>query len=120
MLVQFSFSNFKCFKEENVINLISSKGKNHQKYPVETPFRYSVLNTLSVYGANASGKSNLFDAFKFMKVVICPPKRDKKIHLFDYWQTQYDPFRLDTDSKDKTSFFEAVFVLNSIQYRYGF
>ena len=120
MLVQFSFSNFKCFKEENVINLISSKGKNHQKYSVETPFRYSVLKTLSVYGANASGKSKLFDAFKFMKVVICPPKRNNKIPVFDYWQTKYDPFRLDTDSKDKTSFFETVFVLNNIQYRYGF
>jgi AAA15 family ATPase/GTPase len=55
-----------------------------------------------------------------MKVVICPPKRDKKIPVFDYWQTKYDPFRLDTDSKEKTSFFEAIFVLNSIQYRYGF
>lgn len=120
MLVQFSFSNFKCFKDENVINLISSGGKNHQRYSVKTPFKYSILKTLSVYGANASGKSKLFDAFKFMKVVICPPKRDKKLPVFDYWQTKYDPFRLDTKSKDKTSFFEAVFVLNSIQYRYGF
>lgn len=120
MLVQFSFSNFKCFKDENVLNLISSGGKNYQKYSVKTPFKYSILKTLSVYGANASGKSKLFDAFKFMKVVICPPKRDKKIPVFDYWQTKYDPFRLDTDSKEKTSFFEAIFVLNSIQYRYGF
>jgi len=120
MLVQFSFSNFKCFKDENVVNLISSKGKNYKRYSYETSFKYSVLKTLSIYGANASGKTKLFEAFKFMKYVICPPKRNNTIPIFDFWQTKYDPFRLVLQSDNNSSFFEAVFIIGDIQYRYGF
>ncbi len=75
---------------------------------------------MAIYGANASGKSKLFEAFKFMQCVICPPKREGKIPIFDYWQTEYDPFRLDTESAQNDSFFEAIFVLDNVQYRYGF
>ncbi len=120
MLVQFSFSNYKCFKDENCLSLVTSSGRKRAIYAIKTSFKYSVLRTLPIYGANASGKSKIFDAFKFMKCVICPPKRENKIPIFDFWQTQYVPFRLDTESQNKDSFFECVFILNDIQYRYGF
>lgn len=120
MLVQFSFGNYKCFKDENCLSILAPGGKAYSNYSIKTPFRYSVLRTMPIYGANASGKSNVLEAFKFMKCVICPPKRTGKIPVFDYWQTQYDSFRLDTESKNKDSFFECIFILNNIQYRYGF
>ena len=120
MLVQFSFGNYKCFKDENCLSILAPGGKAYSNYSIKTPFRYSVLKAVPIYGANASGKSNVLEAFRFMKCVICPPMRKGKIPVFDYWQTQYDPFRLDTDSKNKDSFFECIFILNNIQYRYGF
>lgn len=120
MLVQFSFGNYKCFKDENCLSILAPGGKAYSNYSIKTPFRYSVLKTVPIYGANASGKSKVLEAFKFMKCVICPPMRKGKIPVFDYWQTKYDPFRLDTESHKKDSFFECVFILNDIQYRYGF
>ena len=120
MLVQFSFGNYKCFKDENCLSILAPGGKAYSNYSIKTPFRYSVVKTVPIYGANASGKSKVLEAFKFMKCVICPPMRKGKIPVFDYWQTKYDPFRLDTDSKNKDSFFECIFILNNIQYRYGF
>ena len=120
MLVQFSFGNYKCFKDENCLSILAPGGKAYSNYSIKTPFRYSVLKTVPIYGANASGKSKVLEAFKFMKCVICPPMRKGKIPVFDYWQTKYDPFRLDTESYKKDSFFECIFILNDIQYRYGF
>ena len=78
-----------------------------------------MLKTTAVYGANASGKSKLFDAIAFLRSVVYPPRNANKIPVFDFWKGLYDPFRLSTKSTEETSFFETVFILNDIQYRYG-
>ena len=119
MLVQFSFNNFKCFKDEVVLNLTGPKSLVNNNYAVKSAHNYSVLRTAAVYGANASGKTKLFSAFEFLKVFISPPKRANKIPVLDYWMTQYDSFRMNTYSSKQTSFFEAVFIIDGIQYRYG-
>ena len=75
MLVQFSFGNYKCFKDENCLSILAPGGKAYSNYSIKTPFRYSVVKTVPIYGANASGKSKVLEAFKFMKCVICPPMR---------------------------------------------
>jgi len=120
MLVQFTFNNYKCFKDETTINMVASGSLKKSYYAHSTGLNYSLLKSLVFYGANASGKTKLFDAFDFMRCVICPPKRDGKIPVFDFWQTKYDAFRLNTYSEKQESMFELVFVLNGIQYRYGF
>ena len=119
MLVQFSFNNFKCFKDEVVLNLTGPKSLVNKNYAVQSAHNYSVLRTAAVYGANASGKTKLFSAFELFKVFISPPKRANKIPVLDYWMTQYDSFRMNTYSSKQTSFFEAVFIIDGIQYRYG-
>ena len=93
MLVQFSFNNFKCFKDEVVLNLTGPKSLVNKNYAVQSAHNYSVLRTAAVYGANASGKTKLFSAFELLKVFISPPKRANKIPVLDYWMTQYDSFR---------------------------
>lgn len=118
MLVQFSFDNYKCFKEESALNFVAYSFS--EKYSHATKKGYSVLKVLAVYGANASGKTKLFDAVNFMRSVVCPPKRDGKIPVFDYWQTIYDSFRLNTYSSKNESSFEMVFIIDDVQYRYGF
>lgn len=118
MLIQFSFDNYKCFKEESILNFVASSFS--EKYSRATKIGYAALKVLAVYGANASGKTKLFDAVNFMCRVVCPPKRDGKIPAFDYWQTKYDSFRLNNYSGKNESSFEMVFIIDDIQYRYGF
>ncbi len=119
MLVSFSFGNYKSFKDENTISLVAEIADANNEYSVSTPFEYSVLKTAAVYGANASGKSKLFDAMAFFRSVVRPPQNAKKIPVFDFWKNKYDTFRLSTKSVEKSSFFEVVFILDEIQYRYG-
>ena len=117
MLVQFKFNNFKCFKDETTLNLVASnyfKDEPTNIYPAEL---YSVVNTLAVYGANASGKTKLFQAFNFMREIVLHSANNKNNRV---WQNDYDPFRLNIETIGKSSTFEVVFLIDDIQYRYGF
>lgn len=118
MLVSFSFGNHKSFKDENKISLVADVADPNHEYSVASSFDYSVLKTVAVYGANASGKSKLFDALAFLRSVVCPPQI-KNIPVFDFWKRRYDPFRLSTQSVKEPSFYEVVFLLGDIQFRYG-
>lgn len=120
MLLQFSFSNYKSFKEENIFNLIAPNQTKYDYYTHKTKFNNAVLKVATVYGANASGKTKLFEAFDFMKSFICPPRGQDKIPVLDYWQSKYDTFRLNTYSSEANSYFETIFIIDDIQYRYGF
>lgn len=119
MLVSFSFGNYKSFKDENKLSLVSEQTDPNNFYTRTSPFDYSVLKTAAVYGANASGKSKLFEAIDFMRSVVCPPRNGKKVPVFDYWKSEYAPFALSTGAVEKPSFFEMVFLMDNIQYRYG-
>ena len=119
MLIQFSFSNYKSFKDEAVLNLMASGTGKKNLYCHEVEGKTGLLKSVVVYGANASGKTKLFEAFNFIKSFISPPKRDNRIPVLDYWQTKYDGFRLNTVSEEANSFFETVMLIEGVQYRYG-
>ncbi len=119
MLVSFSFGNYKCFKDENRISFVSDLTDAKNEYSLPTFYKYSVLKTTAIYGANASGKSKLFEAVALLKSLICPPRDNNKIQTYNFWKNSYDTFKLSTESTKLPSFFEAVFILNGIQYRYG-
>ena len=120
MLIQFSFSNYKSFKDESVLNLIAPNSAKYDHCTHKTEFKNAVLKTATVYGSNASGKTKLFEAFNFMKTFVSPPRGNDIIPVLDYWQTKYDSFRLNTYSSQENSFFETVFIIEDTQYRYGF
>jgi hypothetical protein len=119
MLVSFSFSNFKSFKDENTISLVAELADERNEYSIPTEFHYSVLKTAAIYGANASGKSKLFEALAFFKNLVCPPRKNENVPALDFWKNQYDTFRLSTQSAEASSFFEVVFLMKGVQYRYG-
>lgn len=78
--------------------------------------RLNLLTSAAVYGANASGKSNLVKAIGFMRwFVIHSSSSTQVTDAIDV-----DSFRLYTETVGKPSFFEIVFNLQKRIYRYGF
>lgn len=76
----------------------------------------SLVKSAAVYGANASGKSNLIKAIGFMRwFIINSSSRTQITDLINV-----DEFRLSTETTNQPSFFEIVFLLNRKIYRYGF
>ena len=69
MLIKFSFKNFKSFRDENCLDMRATVLKEHE-YNVANINNERYLKVAASYGANASGKTNVLDAFDFMKKVV--------------------------------------------------
>ena len=75
-----------------------------------------LLTSAAVYGANASGKSNLVRAIGFIReFVLTSPKGTQPTGGIDV-----EPFRLSTTTVGRPSHFEIVFIAEGKRYRYGF
>lgn len=123
MLVEFSVSNFLSFKNKVTFSMV---GANSVKELKETHLfkdpleRLSLLKTAAVYGANGSGKSNLFNAIRFMKNFTLNSFRDALLNEDMGKNINITKYLLDEESEKYPSFFEITFYLANIRYRYGF
>lgn len=114
MLIEFKVSNFLSIKEEIVLSLDSTSSKSL----LNNTFKggdYSLLKSVAVYGANASGKSNLAKALLFFWQMV-----RESIHFTIDTKIHRIPFLLDKKSKSKPSKFELTFIKNKTRYTYGF
>lgn len=122
MLVQFRFKNFKSFRDEAVLDLSAAKMTEFSERVVSIGGE-RLLRTAAIYGANASGKSNVYEALLYMSVYV--------MDSFNYGDdregfVQYRPipFLLDSTSADEESLFEVYFMLpgdsKGKMYHYGF
>ncbi|MHC5764124.1 MAG: AAA family ATPase [Nostoc sp.] len=75
-----------------------------------------LLKSAAIYGANASGKSNLAKALSFMKWFMINSSKETQ----STEKIGVEPFELSTETEALPSFFEIVFLLNGTKYKYGF
>jgi hypothetical protein len=120
MLIEFTFKNFKCFKEEAKISLVAS---NYDKSTREednvftiNKFNLNLLKSAVIYGANASGKTKLIEALGFVKEFILESSKESQIDE----SINITPFLLDSETENAPSVFEIIFIHKNIMYRYGF
>ncbi len=116
MLVEFSVGNYLSFKDIVTFSMISSNIKQHTDTHVFESQKYKLLKNSAIYGANASGKSNLFKAMKFAQWFIIKSSKDMQAKE----SINVERFALSSETEDKPSFFEFIFIQNNIKYRYGF
>lgn len=117
MLLRFACSNFKSIKDRQEILFTAAKGvKSLPDAPrtVEGYKKNQLLPVVAVYGANASGKSNMLEALAFIKRAALRSHVD--------WENGIPrkPFRLDPACADLPSTFDIDFLIGSTRYHYGF
>lgn len=116
MLIQFNFKNYKSFKDETTLNMTATSIKEHAYNLIDSPFGDKLLRTAAIYGANASGKSNIIEAFQFMRRFI--------INSFDIESKEnkipVKRFLFDSYSRNDTAEFEVFFTFDNAEYQYGF
>jgi len=113
MIIEFRVKNFRSFKDEQVFSLDTSSAENSTPIP-QTKKR--VLNSAGVYGANASGKSNLLKAiYELRRLVIRSWNWDEAegVHCFD-------PYRLSQVTQTQPVEFEIDFITTTEnRFRYS-
>ena len=113
MLIRFSVENFSSFSERQVFSLLPGKGTLKSEHKTKKVKGISVLKTSVLFGANASGKSNLIKAIDFGKKLVL--KGTKSENRLDFQN-----FRLDLETENKDSRIEYEIQHNGKNYAYGF
>jgi AAA15 family ATPase/GTPase len=121
MLIQFSFRNFRSFREDTTIDMTASDIPDRSFNLIEASDGKKYLKTAAIYGANASGKSNIIKAFDFMQQFVCNSLMMGGIDIrHGKKQIPITGFFLDRNSRNETSEFEVFFLGNDKEYQYGF
>ena len=122
MLIQFNFKNFKSFRDEATLDLSAAKMTEFSDRVV-TVGSEKILPVAAIYGANASGKSNIYNAFEYMSdYVVDSFKYGDEEEKFEEFRPT--PFLFDSTSASAESGFEVYFILpgdkSERTYNYGF
>ena len=114
MLIRFSFKNFKSFKNENCLDMEATSLKEHEYNVVKTE-HINLLKVAAIYGANASGKTNVLQAFDYMKKRILVSDDSRKNSHIDEdnvysFMINNEPISLEVE----------ILAKNNKRYKYGF
>ncbi|MFD5617297.1 ATP/GTP-binding protein [Streptomyces yangpuensis] len=124
MLLSFRVANHRSIRDEQELSLVATEF--NERTARETGTRsdgksVSVLPAVGIFGANASGKTNILDAMRFMRRAVLESLAD--------WDREPDvpvprePFALADEASDDTSLFEVELLLGrseKVRYTYGF
>ncbi len=119
MLIKFSVTNFKTFKNKAELSFIASnydKTREEENLYTCDIFGFSLLKSAVIYGANASGKSKFMDALSFMRRFVLSSSRESQKGE----PIGVEPFRLSTETNIKPTEFEIIFIHKKQLFRYGF
>ncbi len=120
MLIEFSVENFRSIRDEVRLSLAATASRELRETHVVEPelvgSRKSVplVPSVAVYGANASGKTNLLRAIGAMREVVVRSARavDEPLPV--------TPFKFDSVRREEPTTFELVCVADGVRYQYGF
>lgn len=115
MLIQFSAQNYLSLKEKIVLSMLAGNDTEHPEHLIMTKKKERYLKAAVIYGANASGKSNVLNAFWFMVNYVLT-SHDKQLHK----AIDRIPFKFDRKTLEKPSEFEVIFTAGNVRYVYGF
>lgn len=125
MLLQFNFKNYKSFRDDTTLDMTATKISEYEKHIIKKGGE-QVLPIAVIFGANASGKSNVIEAFRYMHEYVMDSlnyggdisKKEKNGF------SRPTPFLFDNDTKDAESVFEVYFIddldAKEKTYNYGF
>jgi len=117
MLIGFSVGNFLSFKEVKNFSMIkASITELDESHTFTEDKNLSLLKSAVIYGANASGKTNLIDAMRFMRLFIFTSSKESQA----LQKIPVTRFKLNSEMDTKPTYFEILFLHNNKKYRYGF
>lgn len=115
MLIEFSVKNFLSFKDKVTLSMEKGNGDENLDNIISNK-NIDLLKTVAIYGANASGKSNILMAFTCAILMV---RNSSLIPVGGKWNF-LKPFLFDEVSKNEPSEFEFIFITNDVKYRYSF
>ena len=119
MLVQFKVKNVLSFKEEAVLDMTAINAyKEHESNVIDIGLKERFLRVATIYGANASGKSNLYLAMTYFQRIIVESLNNVDEQEEKAIEEYYRPFKFEEEHGN--SELQVVEILGDYEYTYGF
>ncbi len=122
MLIEFSVANFRSFKDLQTLTMVAAPISSKKEYKsvdeenvAVVSEKVQLLKSKAIYGANASGKSNIIKAMSVMFLILRHSVKNE-----DILERIVKSFGLSTETDNLPTFFQIAFIHQNIQYRYGF
>ena len=116
MLLSFSLANFRSFRAEQTLSMLTSKrleAEVDSLHVCKLPgTQEHVLRVAALYGANGAGKSNLVRGVQAMQGLVCDGTAPGD-------EIQREPFLLNDHSRNDPTSFEVQFAQQEKVFRYG-
>ena len=120
MIVEFSVKNFRSIKDLQTISFVATGLKSAERYAGVDQYNIAeeasthMFKTVGIYGANASGKSNVIKAMDyFIDILRSQPSAKSNLGQL------CDPFLYQENYGSEESFFQIVVIIKGVKYRYG-
>ena len=120
----FKVKNYTSFKNEAILDMRATAYVQHPTHVMQVNDKLGLLKTTALYGANASGKSNLISAMFFFEQYIFSQFINKNENQ-DFESNKIgvkmklEPFSLSNETNDASEF-DIIFLHNNKQIQYGF
>jgi len=116
MLIEFSIENYRSIKEKVTLSMVATKDKSLGNNLIKTDVlkNEGLLKSAVIYGANASGKTNVLLALNFLTRLVKNSHNHQKGHGINF-----NPFKLDKKYVSKPTKFELIFIKDKVKYLYG-
>lgn len=119
MLVQFMVKNVLSFKNETVLDMTAVNAyKEHKSNLIDNGTKEKFLKVAAIYGANASGKSNLHCAMWYFQQIIKDSLNNVDDGAMTAIEEYYYPFSFEGEKEN--SEYQIVEIIGENEYKYGF
>jgi AAA15 family ATPase/GTPase len=119
MLVQFMVKNVLSFREETVLDMTAINAyKEHESNLINMDLKERFLRVAAIYGANASGKSNLYTAMLYFQKIILQSLNNVAEDSVNAIEKYYQPFLF--EEQKSNSEFQIIEIVGGYEYKYGF
>lgn len=114
MIIRLSVENWMSFRDRASFDLVATRERQHRdRVPKLEKYKLGVLPVAAIYGANASGKTNLFKALSFAKFLVVNGTQPEGL-------IPIEPFRLDPSCSEKPSRFTFELLISETIYEFSF
>jgi AAA15 family ATPase/GTPase len=119
MIIEFSLANYRSFHSVQTISFkatgLVSEDKDVDEANVMGEGKNRVLKMIGLYGANASGKSNLIKGLSFFQAMVQSSLESDRLAAFGV-----NPFKLSEQKEEDLGYFQIILLIGNNKYRYGF
>lgn len=118
MLIEFTFENFKCYRDETSLQMTAAPVGEHADTLIPGPGKKGVLPVAAIYGPNGGGKSSVLQALECVHRLVTIPYLVIRARLSRPLRTECRPYAFEAISRSEATTFCVIFQVGDYTYRY--